>query len=139
MDKFIREYIQFFETLSPQSLGNIERFFATDAVFQDPFNRVQGTGAIRHVFEHMFATCESPRFSVTEQVSSETVAYLRWIFEFGPQNKRRSIEGVSRVSVNPAGQITEHIDYWDPARQLYESVPLLGFVLRKFRQRLSSE
>ena len=38
--------VAFFENLSPSSLAGIQRYYAPDAPFKDPFNDVQGAGAV---------------------------------------------------------------------------------------------
>jgi ketosteroid isomerase-like protein len=134
----IDRYVEAFEQLRPDSLDRLLALFGEQARFVDPFNDARGQGAIRAVFEHMFRQCESPRFLVTERVGEGEVCYLRWTFTFGSGGRRRSIDGVSRIRFGADDLVEEHIDYWDPAAQLYESIPLLGGVLRALRRRLSA-
>ena len=135
----VQQYVRFFETLQPSALSQLTAHFDPGARFIDPFNDVTGHAAIRRVFEHMFARCESPRFTVDETVGGGPVIYLRWRFTFGPPKRRRHIDGVSRVSFGEDGRAVEHVDYWDPAAQLYETVPLLGHFCRLLRRRLGAE
>lgn len=134
----LEHYIDAFEQLSPDSLDALLERFSQEARFVDPFNDVRGREAIGAVFAHMFDQCERPVFRVDEAVSGDGTSYLRWTFEFGPARRRRTIRGVSRVSFDPDGLVGEHIDYWDPASQLYETIPLLGGLLRRLRRRLSA-
>lgn len=132
----VDRYVAFFEGLTPSALGSLDDLFSEQARFVDPFNDVRGRGAIRQVFVHMFATCESPRFEVDERVCDDLTCYLRWTFAFGSARRRQQITGISRVQFRPDGRVDEHIDYWDPAGQLYETIPLLGTVFRFLRRRL---
>ena len=134
----VQRYIDVFEHLTPSTLQPLEDCFADDARFVDPFNDVKGRPKIRAVFEHMFASCEDPRFAVDECLVDDKLAYLRWQFSFGSPASRRRVEGVSRVQFLPDGQVVEHRDYWDPAAQLYEKLPLLGGLFRALRRRLSA-
>lgn len=134
----LHRYIRFLENLQVASLQELGAFFDESARFIDPFNDARGHVAIRRVFEDMFARCEAPRFVVDEATGDDAVAYLRWRFSFGPAMNRRRIEGVSRVQFGTDGRVVEHVDYWDPARQLYETVPLLGRLMRALRRHLSS-
>ncbi len=134
----VQHYVDCFEQLTPATLGALTQCFAERARFVDPFNDVTGRAAIGAVFEHMFATCDEPRFRVSEQIGGDRQCYLRWNFDFGAGSKRRVIEGVSRVVFDDQGLVLEHVDYWDPARQLYETIPLLGPLLRALRRRLSA-
>lgn len=138
MSARLAAYAAFFEALEPDALAQLEAWFSADARFRDPFNTVRGPAAIRRVFEHMFAQCEQPRFQVDEQIAAGEIGYLRWRMAFGPAAARREIEGVSRVCFDAEGRVCEHLDYWDPAAQLYEQLPLVGPVCRLLRRRLAA-
>lgn len=131
-------YIEYFESLSPESLRGIDALFAEHARFRDPFNDVSGREAIRRVFGHMFATVAEPRFVVTDAIEKGDTAYLRWDFGCWLRGRRISVEGVSRIRFDAAGRVTEHMDYWDPAEAIYSRLPAIGGLLRWLRRRLSA-
>lgn len=132
----VERYVAFFEGLAPPTLGSLNDLFSEQARFVDPFNDVRGREAIRRVFEHMFATCDTPRFKVEEKVCDGPTCYLRWTFSFGSARRQQQITGISRVQFRPDGRVDEHIDYWDPAGQLYETIPFFGTMFRFLRRRL---
>ncbi len=69
----VQRYIEAFE--QPDALDmlqSLEDCFAEQAHFVDPFNDVRGSRSIRRVFEHMFASCEDPRFEVDECLGDDT-------------------------------------------------------------------
>lgn len=134
--EYVDRYVSAFEELQPRTLDRLVALFGENARFIDPFNDVRGRAAIRGIFEHMFAHCEAPQFCVEEAIGQDETWYLRWRFTFGCNTRQRVIEGVSRVCFDAAGLVSEHIDYWDPAAQLYEAIPLLGGILRALRRRL---
>ncbi|MHB9020361.1 MAG: hypothetical protein ACYC3A_00830 [Halothiobacillus sp.] len=45
---------------------------------------------------------------------------------------------MSRVAFDERGLVREHIDFCDPAEQVYSRVPVLGGLMRWIRRRLSS-
>ena len=140
-DGRLADYARFFETLTPQRLGELDAYFAPDARFRDPFNDVRGVPDIRAVFEHMYRVCRDPRFRVLERVRTGNIALIRWRFTDGPAEGRRmalNIEGMSRVQFDALGRVVEHVDYWDAAGQVYERIPVLGWILRLLRRRLSA-
>ena len=139
-DHALAVYADFFAQLTPQRLDDLDRLFSPDARFKDPFNDVRGSAAIRRVFEHMYDTLDEPRFTVLDKSCNGCIGYLHWQFQFGSgaRQHRRNITGMSRVVFDSHGRVLEHVDYWDPAGQLYESLPVLGTVLRWTRRRLSA-
>ena len=135
----LRAYAAFFENLEPEDLQKFDTLFSRDIHFKDPFNDVQGIPGIRRVFEHMFEQCDKPRFRVSDYCGQEDRGYLQWSFSFTPKGRAKEyrLEGVSRVSFDSAGRVSEHVDYWDPAEQIYSRLPVLGWLLGLVRGRLS--
>lgn len=150
-EDFLQAYAGFFERLSVQDLSRLPDFVADDVHFRDPFNDVRGLPAYRHIFEDMFQKTENPRFHVLDQAvvlsRDESVAgFLRWRFEFHPRRKSNTpldiqpweILGTSYIRFDHRGKVSEHIDYWDPAENLYEKLPLIGTLFRYLKRAFSS-
>ena len=131
---------RWYETLSPDSLGQLEQYYAADARFVDPFNDLSGTAAIRKVFDHMYASLEQPRFEVLHLLQDGAQVVLVWNFHFRTGRRQRPycVHGNSYLLLDRNGQVQLHRDYWDPARELYENLPLLGSVLRWLRRQLGT-
>lgn len=131
-------YIQFWETLSPESLGRLSEIASPDIRFADPFNDIRGHAGFRAVFDDMFQRVAEPLFRVTAHAINGDLCFLRWVFTFQSSGREWRIEGVSEVRFDPSGLAIEHIDHWDAAGQLYERLPVLGAVLRRLRRKFSA-
>jgi steroid delta-isomerase len=127
-------FILYFTNLSLKDLDALESYFAPNARFKDPFNDVIGVEAIRKIFIHMFSTTKNPRFVVINNAKNDDVLFLNWLFKFERNNKDWEIEGCSRISFQDDSKVSEHIDFWDPAEQIYAKVillrPLVNFLTR---------
>lgn len=134
--------VQFFETLTPHSVAQLDRFYDPQARFTDPFNDVVGVAAITHIFEHMFVSLQQPRFVVTQQVLQGAQCFLTWEFRFCfkgyKAGQAQVILGASHLVLSSAGLVTVHRDYWDAAQELYEKLPVLGSVMRWLKKRVNS-
>lgn len=123
-----------FETLSPASVETLGTLYAADARFKDPFNDVQGLPKIQHIFRHMFASLDAPRFRITQRIVQGPQVFLTWEFRFRFKSyqptKEQCIVGGSHLVLDDAGHITLHRDYWDAAEELYEKLPLIGALMR---------
>ena len=132
----------FFETLSPQSVTQLNTVYHAQATFKDPFNEVQGLPEIERIFRHMYVALEQPHFVVTGQVVDGSQAFLTWEFRF--RFKRfdtttlQAVRGASHVVFNEQGLVTMHRDYWDAAEELYEKLPVLGGVMRWLKKRANT-
>ena len=132
-------YLHAFETLHPARLNVLLDCFAEDAVFEDPFNRVQGRVAIERVFAHGFRQCPNLRFTIDEVAGVPDAAIALIVWRFACQEAGGLVlHGTSRVVFGADGLAQLHVDYWDPAAQLYERVPILGALMRFIRRRLAA-
>jgi steroid delta-isomerase len=78
----VARVVDFYESLSPDSLARIAEVYAADARFKDPFNEVCGLSAIEKVFRHMYEQVQEPRFRVSSRMGEGDEAWLAWEFEF---------------------------------------------------------
>ena len=132
------KFINFFSSLTADNLQQIDTIFASDAHFKDPFNDVNGVAPIKLVFEHMFATTENPRFIVNHHASNQEKLFIQWKFTFTKNNKDWNIDGSSMITFDLNNQVQEHIDYWDPAEQIYSKIGLLKPIFNLFKSRLTA-
>jgi hypothetical protein len=124
--------------LTPLSLERLGEFYRPDAQFQDPFNEVVGLLAIERIFTDMFERTEAPRFLVRESLAGTDRAFLTWDFEFGLRGRRLVVHGATRLLFDEQGRVREHRDYWDPAGQLWQQLPLLGPCVAWLRRRMAA-
>ena len=138
----VAHIVQFFETLTPQSVANLGQIYDPQARFTDPFNAVVGLAAISHIFEHMFVSLLQPRFVVTQQVLQGSQFFLTWEFRFCfkgyKAGQEQVILGATHLVLSHTGLITVHRDYWDAAQELYEKLPVLGSLMRWLKKRVNS-
>lgn len=141
-------FIDYFETLTPQSLKAIDKFYSKEAHFKDPFNETTGIPALGAVFEDMFEQLHDPVFKVVEVIEQTGdaaerghQAFLVWDFTFRFKSFRstvaQQVRGSSHIVFNSDGKVLHHVDYWDAAGQLYEKIPILGKLMRWLRNRLA--
>jgi hypothetical protein len=138
LERAVERYVALFETLSRGRVGELADLCARDVRFRDPFNDVRGVELFQAAMAKMFDDVVQPRFTIHDWAISGRTAYLRWSFDFRTQEGGApwSIEGMSEVRYDEHARVMAHLDHWDASRQLYEKLPVIGFVLRKIRQRL---
>ena len=130
--------LAWYGTLTPATLARIDEFYHPQARFKDPFNDVQGIAAIRRIFEHMFANTTAPRFIIREELGDAHRAFVTWDFVFGMSGRGFAVHGATRFGFDAAGLVTEHRDYWDPAEELWQKLPVLGTPVAWLRRRMQA-
>lgn len=128
--------LDWYATLTPESLDRIGEYYCADASFRDPFNQVVGIDAIQTIFHHMFENTQSPRFVLDTPLCDGLAAFVTWQFHFGLRGKHLIIEGSSHLEFNDQGKVTFHRDYWDASEELYEKLPLIGSLLRWIKRKI---
>lgn len=130
--------VQYFETLTPQSVAGLSQFYAEDCRFKDPFNDVRGQAELVAIFRHMFEQLDVPRFIVQERVVEAPRVLLTWDFEFRfrrwQSRATQTIHGASLLTFDATGLVAVHRDYWDAAEELYEKLPGIGALLRLLKR-----
>ena len=134
----LKDLIEWYEHLAPERIDEVSAYYADDARFVDPFNDVIGIAAIAGIFRHMFEQVDAPRFKVEQVFDNGSAAMLVWRFEFLLGGKARGFQGATELQFDALGKVLLHKDYWDPARELYEKLPVVGAFLRWLARRLAA-
>ena len=137
-----KDIAHYFETLTPESVGQIKSLYAPAARFKDPFNDVRGTAEIERIFQHMYVSLTQPRFVIVEQIVDGSQAFLTWEFRFKfkrfDTQTEQVVFGTTHLVLDERGQISLHRDYWDAAEELYEKLPVVGSLMRWLKGRANS-
>ncbi|MCP5153208.1 MAG: nuclear transport factor 2 family protein [Ectothiorhodospiraceae bacterium] len=138
MSRPLDRYLAWYEALTPDSVADVDRLFTADARFCDPFNDLRGRDEIRAMLEHMFATTSEVRFEVLCAAGTEALGLAEWRCTLRLRRVRPdhewTIVGATRIAFAADGRVTEHVDHWDAATQVYAHLPLLGAALRLARR-----
>ena len=137
-----KDIAHYFETLTPESVGQIKSLYAPTARFKDPFNDVRGTAEIERIFQHMYVSLAQPRFVIVAQIVDGSQAFFTWEFRFKfkrfDTQTEQVILGTTHLVLDEQGQISLHRDYWDAAEELYEKLPVVGSLMRWLKGRANS-
>lgn len=134
----VERIAQVFSALTPDRLDTLAQIYHPAARFEDPFQTVRGLPAIEAVFAHMYQRLGEPRFEVRRCLEHGSDCVLLWDFVFrlqGPRSPLHRLAGASHLVLDDDGLIVDHVDHWDPARGLYEHLPVLGPLMRWVRRR----
>lgn len=135
-----RAYGAFHETLTPESLGELEALCAPDVRFVDPFNDLTGIQALRGIYEHMYEVLEEPVFGIEDIAVSGATAYIKWTFTARTKSGGGipiHLIGMTETRFDAMGRVTAHIDHWDAAGQLYARLPVIGGIFRWLGRRFA--
>lgn len=130
--------LDWYATMTPQSISRAAELYAADAHFRDPFNDVRGVAAIETIMRHMFAHTDNPHFIIVERIAQGEQAFATWTFVCTLRGRVYEIAGASHFRFNHEGQVTLHRDYWDAAEELLQKLPVVGAPIRWLRRRFAA-
>ncbi len=135
----IERYVKFLETLSIKGLDVLSDYVTPNVRFRDPFNDVTGVENMRKVFIDMFEHVGPIEFTIIDSRGDFEVGVLVWKFKAQLLKKSWVFEGTTVLRFAADGRVSEHVDHWDAARNFYERLPMIGWLLRALRRQLAVE
>lgn len=143
----LADYIAFMQTLDAHRLTDLPGLVTDDVEFRDPFNHLRGVRDLEVCLREMLTQVGELRITVTHvgkldaaTADDEALWCLRWHFAgklLRLGGRPWAVLGMSEVTLATDGRVQRHIDYWDAAQGLYESLPLIGGLQRWLRRRLA--
>lgn len=133
-------FVDFYREYTPAHVrAHVREVYAEDAFFRDAFREVQGIDAIEEYFTRAAESADVVRFQIESVAESSGNYYIRWVMKYqATRDTTQPLDealGFSHVRFDPSGKVVFQQDYMDPARAIYEKVPLLGWILYKIRSR----
>ena len=132
-------YCQYLESITQDSLDSMDQHVSADVHFVDPFNDVLGIEKMRAVFEDMFENVSDIQFVVEDKMTTGDVSLITWTLSGVLMKKPWTVKGASRLTFAEDGKLSEHIDFWDAGAGLYEHLPVIGWLPRALRRKLSTQ
>jgi steroid delta-isomerase len=130
-------YKQTLEGLTRDSIDNLDAVCRVDVKFKDPLHDLNSRTEMKQAFLRLFQTTQDVRYFVEEYAVTEAVVYFRWRLTALLSGKPWEVNGVTQARFNAEGLVTEHVEYWDAASQLYEHFPIIGRLLRFLKHRIA--
>jgi hypothetical protein len=93
--------------------------YAQDVYFQDPLNQFRGVDKYKKTISFIQSWFIQPRMEVLELHQIDHVIHSQWRLSWQaplPWRPHMLITGRSELTLNPAGLIASHIDFWDCSR-----------------------
>ncbi|UTW49019.1 nuclear transport factor 2 family protein [Bacterioplanoides sp. SCSIO 12839] len=117
--------------------------------FRDPFHQVNGLESLTHYFINMYENVEHIEFEfghswldsvdANNHTNTKTSAFIRWQMRYQHprinSGKTVQVDGGSEL-IWHNDKIIQHQDFFDGGQMLYEHLPLMGWAIRKLKERM---
>ncbi len=124
-----------FQSLDADAIqrGELGELYAEDAVFIDPFHRIEGKTALEAYFGRLYRNVRSISFDYGDSVQSGNDLMMTWTMTVSHPR----LKGGRSVTVNGMTHfrlrddtIILHHDYFDAGAMLYENLPVIGGIIQ---------
>jgi hypothetical protein len=138
----IVRFKQFFADFSPGKIDDLlDHTYAERLYFNDTLKTLHDRASLRHYLQDSAAATELCVVEVDDMISNgRGDYYFRWRMRirfkrFSRGQTTESI-GISQIRFDGDGRVIFHQDFWNAADGLFQHIPLLGWMIRKIKQRL---
>ena len=126
----INKLANFLESLSEETLNEIDILYAEQLEFQDPINKASNREHLKNIERDLFKQLNDVSFKVSSTQSGDQEGFVVWVMHYKFRIWRRSITGVSHIKWNSEQKIIFQHDYWDASFGVYGEFPPLGWIMK---------
>lgn len=136
------EHIQrTYQNIDAKSLdeGILQQLYTEDAVFIDPFHRLEGRNTLEAYFKQLYRNVRTIKFTYGQSVQQDDRITMEW--EMRVEHPR--LKGGAPVNVHgitcfelEGERVKVHRDYFDAGEMLYENLPVLGRIISAIKRRM---
>jgi steroid Delta-isomerase len=120
-----------------RNVKNVPQHYTRDAFFKDPFTEIYTSAEIQRYYEHTLAKLSDMRFAFENISEDGHQAFVTWVMTARFMGREFMIEGASHFKFDSSGLCEYHRDYFDLSEEIYEQLPLLGYVFRGLKRVLN--
>lgn len=112
-------------------------YYAEDIHFQDTVQEIHGIEAFRAMVERLARRSKELRMKVLRAQKEGNTIFVEWEMTIHFRRTRTAVlPGVSRLTLNEAGQICEQRDYYDLWGAIFDHIPVVNRLYRAFMRRV---
>ncbi|MBU2882438.1 nuclear transport factor 2 family protein [Psychrosphaera sp. B3R10] len=138
---WLSQFIEVYSQLSVENVHHIIDVYHEDIKFSDPAHQLSGMSQLLKYFDQLYSNVTECTFVIDEVFFQDKNAAVYWTMTYRHRrlnsHKPITVTGHSKL-VGEKDRVTHHKDYLDLGQMVYEHVPLIGLVIKKLKNKLSS-
>lgn len=131
-----------FNDLTIEKMELLKNFYAQDIKFNDPLTSISGLETLTAYYANLYKNVKKIEFIFHDAIVNDNNIMVTWTMNYEVDSLNDgnviSVIGNSHIKFNEQGLAVYHRDYFDVAQMVYEYVPVLGWVIKKVKNRLTS-
>ena len=131
-----------FNKLNKDTLHLVDEFYHKDIEFHDPVGAMKGSDKVKAYYKNMYQNAQTVKFDFSNFVESEDMIVGIWKMTLVTDKLNGGepivVDGNSVIRFKD-GKAIYHRDYFDMGAFIYENIPVLGFLVKKIKERFKVE
>lgn len=132
-----------FNTMNRTNVSDVvDTFYHEDIEFSDPVEKIKGRQGIKDYYNNMYKNVKEIKFAFSEFVSQGDTVVGVWVMTLKTDSLNGgepfSVDGTSVIRFKD-GKAVYHRDYFDMGAFIYEKIPVVGWMVRKVKNKLKLE
>lgn len=120
----------------------IDEFYHQDVEFHDPVGTIKGSHQLKSYYKNMYKNAKSVSFNFSNFIESEDTVIGIWKMTLVTDKLNGgapvTVDGNSVIKFKE-GKAYYHRDYFDMGAFVYENIPVIGFMVKKIKDRFKVE
>lgn len=130
-------WMRVYQTAGQPDWSHLLPYYAPDVQFADTVQELHGLEAFRLMVERLSARSSNLRMTVRHAAMQDRVIFIEWEMTLLFRKTRPVVmHGVSRMTLNEAGQVVAQRDYYDLWGAIWDQVPGLNRLYRQFMRKV---
>jgi hypothetical protein len=130
-----------FNTLNTDRLDIVVAFYAQNIRFEDPIVTLEDVDSLKEHYARLYRSVKSITFEFTDEYIADDTHIVEWEMTLQAKRLNRgkpyTIPGSSIITFNGENKVTYQRDYFDLGDMVYERVPVVRFLTRFVKKRLT--
>jgi hypothetical protein len=138
VSKNLEHLLRWYEHPSSRSLKNLRDHYSKDVFFKDPLVELYTTEELEKYYSRMFEKFSDLRFTMENKFEEAHQAFVTWTMSAVIMGRGVNVRGASHFKFDPSSGLCDyHRAYFDLAEEVYEQIPLLGYVFKGLKRVLN--
>lgn len=113
--------------------SHILPYYDKDIVFKDSVQEIHGIKEFTAMTKRLTRRAKKLKMNIVNAMMDGKIAFIEWEMTISYKKYPSSVlYGISRLTLNNEGKITEQRDYYDLWGDIFDNIPLIGKAYRKF-------
>lgn len=135
--KHLNNHLEWSQHPTTRNIKHVSQHYARDAFFKDPFAEIYTAAEIQKYYEHTLSKLTDVHFSFENILEEGRQAFVTWRMTARFLSREFSVQGSSHLKFDSSGLCEYHRDYFDLSEEVYEQLPVLGYLFRGLKRVLN--